>query len=441
MSNRQKSIFCVKSSHFRALAAFLGLGSCLLAFVAGCGVWYANSDFFYQVEPVNSPIRHVVVIMQENRTFDNLFNGFPGADSAASGMSHGRLIPLSPVHLADTVDMHHSHVEWWKAWNSGTMDGFAQPDAQFPLYAYSFVPEQDIEPYWSMARNYTLADRMFQSNSGSSFPAHQYMIAGQSALASENPTGRDWGCGAAPDTKVALIGPNGTDSPGVFPCFDYLTLGDLLDKAKISWRYYAPASGTSGAVFSAYEAIRHIFSGRDWARNVMSPQTRVLSDIAQGKLAQVTWIVPDWSHSDHPGNSSNEGPDWVASIVNAIGTSKFWDSTAIFITWDDWGGWYDHVPPTEIDEMGPGFRVPLIVISPYAKHAYVSHHIYETASLLTYVEKNFGLEPLGTRDATAGDLLDCFDYSQPAAPFVSFPTRVTVDQILQEPPSGVPDND
>jgi len=113
--------------------------------------------------------------------------------------------------------------------------------------------------------------------------------------------------------------------------------------------------------------------GSEWASRDISPQTQVLTDIANGNLAQVTWIVPDWAHSDHPGNNSSEGPDWVASIVNAIGASPFWNSTAILINWDDWGGWYDHVPPQTIDSMGPGFRVPLIVVSPYAKHGYVSH--------------------------------------------------------------------
>jgi phospholipase C len=158
-------------------------------------------------------------------------------------------------------------------------------------------------------------------------------------------------------------------------------------------------------------------------------------------MAQVTWIVPDWLHSDHPGNNSDEGPDWVASIVNAIGASPFWNSTAIFIMWDDWGGWYDHVVPQSIDNMGPGFRVPLIVVSPYAKHGYVSHQVYETASLLTFMEKNFRLSNLGARDATANDLSDCFDYTQGPTPYVAIQTKVTVDTLLHEKPSGLPDDD
>jgi phospholipase C len=165
-------------------------------------------------------------------------------------------------------------------------------------------------------------------------------------------------------------------------------------------------------MYSPYEAIRHIFQGKDWQADVISPPTRVLADVAKGQLAQVTWICPEPSFSDHPGTGTATGPGWVASIVNAIGASPFWSSTAIFITWDDWGGWYDHVSPQSIDNMGPGFRVPLIVVSPYAKRGYVSHQVVETASLLTYIENNFGLGNLGQRDATAAGFSDFFDYNQ-----------------------------
>jgi phospholipase C len=392
----------------------------------------------------SSPIKHVVVIMQENRTFDNFFHGFPGADSAQTGMNKGTVVTLSPVPLAETYDLDHTHPGWWNAWDNGLMDGFAETQTNPPLAAYSYVPSTQIQPYWTLATQYTLADRMFQSNTGTSFTAHQYMIAAQSGGVDEDPSPSTapWGCDAPPGTTAQIVGPNGTDLPGVFPCFDYQTMADLLDAKGITWRYYAPANGPpTNSTSSAYEAIRHIFYGNEWNSNDISPQTRVLVDIARGDMAQVTWIVPDWLHSDHPGNNSDEGPDWVASIVNAIGASPFWNSTAIFIMWDDWGGWYDHVVPQSIDNMGPGFRVPLIVVSPYAKHGYVSHQVYETASVLTYMEKNFRLSNLGARDATANDLSDCFDYSQGPTPYVAIQTKVTVDTLLHEKPSGLPDDD
>jgi phospholipase C len=421
--------------------AFPFLALTTIGFMAGCSSHSSGSNHL----TTSSPIQHVVVIMQENRTFDNLFYGFPGADSAQTGSNMGQAVPLTSVPLATPYDLDHAHTAWWTAWDNGKMDGFgvAQVAPNPPLYAYSYVPKSELQPYWTLASQYTLGDRMFQSNSGPSFVAHQYMIAGQSGDSDENPNEGLWGCDAPPGSTVALIGPNGTDLPGVYPCFDYQTMADLLDAEGITWRYYAPATTVDpGPAWSAYEAIHHIFSGSDWSKNVISPQTQVLTDIANGQLATVTWIVPDYAHSDHAGVfGSNEGPSWVASIVNAIGASSFWNSTAIFISWDDWGGWYDHVPPQEIDNMGPGFRVPLIAVSPYAKKGYVSHQVYETASLLTYMEKNFGLPNLGTRDANANDLSDCFDYSQSPAKYAPIPTSVTVDKLLHEKNSGPPDDD
>ncbi|MGA2537430.1 MAG: alkaline phosphatase family protein [Terracidiphilus sp.] len=421
-------------------SAFAFFAVAAVCFLTGCSSTTNSSH----VVP-GSPIQHVVVIMQENRTFDNLFNGFPGADSAQSGSNMGQVVPLTPVPLATPYDLDHTHIAWWNAWDNGKMDGFgvAQVAPNPPLYAYSYVPKSELQPYWTLASQYTLGDRMFQSNTGPSFVAHQYMIAGQSGDSDENPSEGLWGCDAPPGSTVALIGPDGTDLPGVFPCFDYKTMADLLDAEGITWRYYAPATNVDpGPAWSAYEAIHHIYFGSDWSKNVISPQTQVLTDIAHGHLATVTWIVPDYAHSDHAGSyGSNEGPSWVASIVNAIGASSFWNSTAIFISWDDWGGWYDHVPPQEIDNMGPGFRVPLIVVSPYAKRGYVSHQVYETASLLTYMEKNYGLPNLGTRDANANDLSDCFDYSQTPAKYAPIPTSVTVDRLLHEKNSGPPDDD
>ena len=421
---------------------------CMLAGLAGCNVIVENAATpspalpAATVSPVGgSPIRHIVVIMQENRSFDNLFNGFPGADTAQSGESGGATIPLTPVSLADSRDLIHSHLQWWQDWDQGNMDQFAQSGANPPTLPYSYVPRSDVEPYWDLALQYTLGDRMFQSNTGPSFVAHQYMIAGQSGDVAEDPTGTIWGCDADPSTRAALIGPNGTELPGVFPCFDYRTIADLLDEKGVTWRYYAPGSNDQFFVLSAYQAIRHIRYGNDWEQNVISPQNRVLTDIAAGELAQVTWIVPDFTHSDHPGSGSLEGPDWVASIVNAIGNSNFWNSTAIFIAWDDWGGWYDHVNPPMIDSMGPGFRVPLLVVSPYAKHGYISHQFHEASGFVRFIEENFGMGNVGTRDVAADFFADCFDYTQTPAPFVQIKTRVTAATLIGERQSGPPDDD
>ena len=386
------------------------------------------------VPTASSTIKHIVIIMQENRSFDNLFNGYPGADTVASGMSKGTLVPLQPIPFEQGTDVDHSHIGWWADWDSGALDGFSHAKSYpIPNLPYAYVPQSETMPYWNLAHQFTLGDRMFQSNTGPSFVAHQYMIAGQSANSDENPDGQPWGCDSPQTNRVALIGPNGTDLPGVYPCFDYKTMADLLDAKGLSWRYYAPgvtatkngiAVFGSGFIWSAYQAINHIRFGPDWTANVVSPNTQVLTDIANGQLAQVTWIVPAGSYSDHAGAGlTAEGPDWVANITNAIGGSPFWNSTAIFVTWDDWGGWYDHVNPPQVDNMGLGFRVPLLVISPYARAGYISHSPHEFSGFLKYTEEVFGLPSLGTRDVAADDFADCFNYAQAPLAYVQVPVK------------------
>jgi phospholipase C len=151
---------------------------------------------------------------------------------------------------------------------------------------------------------------------------------------------------------------------------------------------------------------------------------QVLTDVGNGKLASVTWVIPNWPASDHPEINDGSGPSWVASVVNAIGASQFWSSTAIFITWDDWGGWYDHVAPTVINDGKSwgsgfvyGFRVPLVVVSPYAQTGYISHVTHDFGSILKFTEEVFGLPSLGYADAYADDLLDCFNFGQRPMPF------------------------
>lgn len=391
-------------------------------------------------------IQHIVVVMQENRTFDNLFNGFPGADTVQSGMSNGKELPLVPIPLEQGQDIDHSHMGWMVDWHKGKMDGFASngPNGSDPYLAYAYVPQSETVPLWAMASAFTLGDRMFQSNSGPSFTAHQYMIAGQSGEVTENPalagtTAPIWGCDSAADTTVKVIGPNGSDLPGPFPCFDYQTMGDLLDQKGISWRYYAP---TVTQIWSAFDAIKHIRYGPDWKRNIVTPSATILTDIQNDQLAQVSWVVPGGYYSDHAGKGATaNGPDWVASIVNAIGGSQYWDSTVILISWDDWGGWYDHVPPPQVDNMGLGFRVPLIVVSPWAKHGYVSHSQHEFGSFLKLTEETFALPSLGTRDLISDDLSDCFDFDQNPPPFGAVPASVRPEFFFDPKLYTIPPDD
>jgi phospholipase C len=175
----------------------------------------------------------------------------------------------------------------------------------------------------------------------------------------------------------------------------------------------------------------------------------VLQDIAEAKLPQVSWVIPSGEFSDHSSSSNGGGPSWVTSIVNAIGTSQYWANTAIIITWDDWGGWYDHVAPKIVDDgvsWGSGyvygFRVPLIVVSPYAKAAYISHTTHDFGSILKFVEQTFDLPTLGYADGMADDLSDCFDLTQTPIVFQKISAPLDASYFLKESTGATnPDDD
>jgi phospholipase C len=372
--------------------------------------------------PLNGPqhgiIKHIVIIIQENRTVDNLFNGFPGIDTAQSGLdSHGNTIQLVKRPLFQRGGADHNHTAFETAYDQGKMDGFdlVPNNRHIADYSYSYTDPADVVAYWQMAQKYVIGDRMFQSNSGPSFPAHLYLIASQSPFAAENPTAGTWGCDAPPGTTVKALNSSGQEYVYGFPCFDFQTIGDELDAQGISWRYYAP---TAAAPWSIYDAIKHIRYGADWNTDIAAfAKYTPAQDFATGNMASVTWVVPHGFDSDHPNPVGDHGPQWVSSLVNAIGEGPDWSTTAIFIVWDDWGGWYDHAAPKQLDVYGLGLRVPVIVISPYGREGYISHVDHEFGSIMRFTEETFDLPTLAAADQRADDLLDCFDFSQPAQPF------------------------
>jgi phospholipase C len=391
------------------------------------------------LEALHTHVKHVVIIIQENRTVDNLFNGFPGADTVRVGKSKRGLIPLSPVDLGYPADVDHQHRAFVASYDDGKMDGwesvFTTPQ-QNPDFPYAYVPEREVEPYWAMAERYTFGDRMFQSNTGPSFPAHLYLVAGQAQNVADNPNEMEttryaWGCDSPPTARVTVLDREGREIPGPWPCFDFPTLADDAIANGVTWRYYSPPMNALGFIWSAFDAIRHIRYGPQWD-DVVTPETRVLHDARAGDLPAITWVVPSQQNSDHPGPkeateydvgaSGQYGPEWVASVVDAIGEGPLWNSTAIFIVWDDWGGWYDHVKPPKLDLMGLSFRVPFIVIGPYAKHHYVSHVQHEFGSILKFTEEAFSLPSMHTTDERSDDLRDCFDFDQRPAEFSEIPT-------------------
>jgi len=390
-------------------------------------------------------ISHVVYVIQENRSFNDIFEDYPGAKTASSGKdSHGTSIKLQPISLKTDYDMDHSADGMFAACNGtgklrGTdcrMNGFnLEQEYGGPHNGqYAYIPHSESKPYWDMAHEWVLADNMFASQLDESFVAHQYVIAAQ-AYSSVNVPSFYWGCGGGQTDQVRRITLRRTLGNFQRPCFDYQTLGDELDDAGLPWRFYTSSYlKPLGGFWSGYQAVRHIFNGPDWNTDVIIPQRRFLTDVRGGKLASFTWVTPLCKNSDHPSCGGGYGPSWVASIVNAVGKSKFWDSTAIFVQWDDWGGLYDPVPPPYKDYDGLGFRVPLIVISAYAKKNYVSHTQYETAGVLRFAEDLFGLPRLAEADRRAASpALDCFDFSQKPRPFVPIASPKDAAFFLNQP--------
>ena len=354
-------------------------------------------------------IQHVVIIFQENRSPDNLFQDPKliqrGADIQSYGYAGNTKIPLTPVSLVTNYDLDHGHTAFQHAcdWNGAecAMDGEYQvncgpPDNCPPNPQYQYVQASDVQPYYAMAETYAFGDRMFQTNQGPSFPAHQYILSGTSAVCvpgatcpsgttstyylagnPENDTRADGtsgaGCLAPPGTQVTML-----DTSMPFPndnlielagggCVEHPTLTDLLDASGLSWKYYA---SEDGSIWTAPDAIQHMClptagppdqltcNNPDWTAKdphvvIEGTGAQVITDVQNCQLPAVTWVIPDGPASDHARGNNGLGPSWVASIVNQIGENAscpgtgetYWNDAAIIVTWDDWGGWYDHVAP------------------------------------------------------------------------------------------------
>jgi phospholipase C len=421
-----------------------------------------------------SNFQHVVVIVQENRTPDNLFQGLCGipfqrtnlcsttptssqyniqTNSWLDDTAPGGVTQPSIVALAGNYDLDHSHPSFVAMCDADATPGACKNNGAAGIKCTGTCPTKPqfrfvdnssgiLKPYIDLAQQYGWANYMFQTNQGPSFPAHQFLFGGTSApsaaddaagtFAAENPLEvNNTGCTAPAAETVTLITANGSEDQHVYPCFEHQTIPDLLPSS-ITWRYYAP---NAGSIWTAPNAISHICQstgpggecvGQDWTNNVDLTSADVLRDIAACKLRSVSWVIPTGANSDHANVNDGGGPSWVASVVNAIGSSSscdgnggYWRDTAILITWDDWGGWYDHEPPTILSqpegEYQYGFRVPLVVVSAYTPPGYISNTRYDFGSILRFIESNFSL-PLGGlnfADARANtDLGDFFDLTR-----------------------------
>ena len=414
------------------------------------------------------PFQHVIVVIQENRTPDNLFQGLcttPHACSTRPGpqqydiQTAAWLDKTSPTGTTDPhanplglgYDLRHSHAAFvamcdLNVFGACTMDGaahvqcvpYAQPCPTKPAFGYVDNSTGAVQPYLDLVKANGWGNYMFQTNQGPSFPAHQFLFGATSApsadddhngiFAAENTRPANAGCIALSTTTVALINPQGVEFTQTYPCFEHPTLSDLLDARAVSWRYYGSGGDVwvdsqADGIWMAPNAIAHICvavnqtcTGTEWTTHVELTPSAVLSDISTNcNLSGVSWVIPDSFNSDHSLDVRNTGgPSWVAAIVNAVGNSKctnldgssYWSSTAIIITWDDWGGWYDHERPTiELYPQGGyqmGFRVPLIVVSAYTPAGFISNSPEDFGSVVRFIERNFAIWRARSRSPMCG---------------------------------------
>lgn len=379
-----------------------------------------------------SQIQHIVFIIKENRSFDHYFGQFPNADGAIKGkISTRQIIPLTHAWDMLSYDLDHTWSGTVTGINGGKMDGFDLEDrgnANGQFMAYTQMAQGDIPNYWSYAQHFVLGDHMFSSQEGPSFSNHLYTIAAQGGgaisipvIGNKGQTVQEWGCDSPSYAFVQDMDPD-FDIENIFPCFDFPTLADTLQAKQISWKYYAPPYHLWGYVYSAFDAINHIRNSSLWTTNVVSP-TEFITD-AGGQLPAVSWVVAPGGDLEHPPASTCAGENWTVQQINAVMQGPNWNSTAIFLAWDDFGGFYDHVaPPPDNDQFPLGPRVPLVIISPWAIPGKVSHTVYEFSSVLKFIETVFGLPALTNRDANAHDMLDSFNFGQTPNPPLVLQTR------------------
>jgi len=394
------------------------------------------------------PIQHIIIMDKENRTFDSMFGTFPNANGTSTYVgtdAQTHILNHQPDRLEQ--DISHSHDSAITGIDGGKMDKFSkiwgavqngidEADSQFY--------QSDIPNYWNYAQKFALDDNFFSTILGPSFANHLFSIAPYTNNVDSNPLqvikgtpqnqesfGRSWGCdiptyfptsttGGTPTVVVQERSSSNAVSYQV-PCFSFPTIADRLDAANVSWRYYAPGASQKGYGYqwSSFDAIKKIRYGTEWQTNVVD-SSKFAQDAASGSLPGVSWLVEPGAQSDHPPSSICAGENWTVQQINAVmGNTALWAHTVIILTWDDFGGFYDHVPPpvgpNGAIEFGP--RVPAIIISPYSKPRFVDHTLYNYASMLKFVENAYGLPSMNGLDATSNDLVNSLDLTQtPIAP-------------------------
>jgi phospholipase C len=407
--------------------------------------------------PNSLPIDHIVVIMMENHDYDNYFGTYcqatgPYCMGTAAGIPPGTCVPKNPLDTSQgcirpypftkanltTEDIPHHWNSSHTAYDLGRMDGFYPAENQ-SLETFGYYDQNTLPAYWALAEQYALGDNFFASTLSYSLPNHWYWLAGQAPLSSETTRFQEFHVNSSTLTPIEseyLTEANNTPS-----------IADLLLPTNVTWKYYdfplnVPYTKAidTHLVYNYWSPL--VAKAETYNSNFVTHfvnRTTIFSDLQNGTLPQVSYVIPIPKQSDHPPANLTAGEAYVSSVVNAVEQASTWPRTAIFLTWDDYGGFYDHVAPPQLDGFGLSFRAPLIVISPYTPQATVVHAFGYFESTLHFIEWRFGLPSLTARDANAPLPLDYFDFSatprapQNVGPFATYPVPL---QTL--PPPGVP---
>lgn len=377
------------------------------------------------IPPGLSKVKHIIWIIQENHSFDNYFGTYPGADDIPPGtclpVMPGSKRCIAPFHMPKDMpscDLSHRWVVTHAAYDNGKMDGFIW--AEGTPYSVGYYDQSDIPNYWAYAKHYTLCDRFFSSLMGASGPNHLYTVAAQTGGIINN-------IFSIKEIEEVLDSPDG---------LIFATIVKRFAKANVSWKYYLETQPYTGnpqdrnyleypspkhySLWNPLPAFKSIRENPALMAHLVT-QKQYYRDLEQGSLPEVSWLIPMGADSEHPTAYPWTGMWYVTHLINALMKSPYWKDSVVFLSWDDYGGFYDHVPPPVVDAYGYGPRVPTIVISPFAKPDYISHQTYGLTSILKFIEDRFGLPPLTARDAYANPMFDCFNFNQKPNPPLVIP--------------------
>lgn len=386
---------------------------------------------------IPTPIRYVVVIVKENHSFDNYFMGFPGATSSKTAKLHdGTTITRAKAPAGALAgDMSHSHTSAVKDYDGGKLDGFDTIVADEPRRPFYYYAESQIPNYWAYARNFALFDHFFSTLAGPSSPGHFAVITGQTphyANPDCNDGSDDCGRGCVTPDPALFVGvynhKTGATSTAA-PCFKVPSVIDHLPEG-FTWRTYASGSGPN-SLGTAFDLVDSVGSHADVRAAHFRTYAQLNADLTSGDMANFTHIdvssAPNGA-SEHPPANPCEGENFTVNIINKIMSGPHWRETAIILTWDDFGGWYDSVKPhietlTNGTYFNGGFRIPALIISPYAQTKVVKT-VTEHASIPKLVEELWGMPMMSdtdpnARDGRSGSMMDAFDFTQtPKAPLL-----------------------